>query len=117
MSEKEKTGFNPESGKEPVKIVDVELTKNEHLPGEVKDWMQRVETNNLQSNLMNDLSTQQNHPHELNSTASESAKLTVTKNVFLTGFKTSIQDAHRWLSEFLLRMIKIKKGKVIFKEE
>lgn len=116
MSETEKLGFNPETGKKPIEIIDVEAIKKEHLPNEVVDWMQRVETNNFQSNLMNDLSTSQPIQNQT-TTPSDSTKLPVTRSVFITGFKTSVQEAHRWLSEFFLRMIKIKKGKVVFKEE
>lgn len=117
MSEKEKLGFSPEISNKPIEIIDVESTKNEHLPNEVKDWMQRVETNNLQSNLMNDLSAPQNQTQDLTLNTDSITRLPVPKSVFLTGFKSSVKEAHRWLSEFLLRMIKIKKGNVTFKEE
>lgn len=117
MTEKEKGGFNPEISEKPIVKIDVEAFKNENLPNEVKDWMQRVETNNLQSNLMNDLSLPQTQNQNTTTTNDNVTKLPTTRTVFLTGFKASVQDAHRWLSEFLLRMIKIKKGKVTFKEE
>lgn len=117
MSEKEIFGFNPETDKKITEIIDVESIKKEHLPHEVVDWMQRVETNNDQSNLMNDLSLSQKQDHASISVKDDSTKLPATRTVFLTGFKTSVQDAHRWLSEFLLRVIKIKKGKITFKEE
>ena len=115
MAEKEKFGFSPETGKKPIEIIDVELTKKENIPSEVKDWMERVETNNTQSNLMNDLATHQ--PVQGQPAPNDATKLPVTKSAFVAGFKTSVKEAHRWLSEFFLRMIKIKKGKVIFKEE
>lgn len=116
MSEKEKVGLSPETSKNPIEIIDIEAIKKEHLPNEVVDWMQRVETNNYQSNLMNDLTTQQ-QPQAQTPAPSNTTKLPVTQTVFLSGFKTSVTEAHRWLSEFLLRVIKIKKGKITFKEE
>jgi hypothetical protein len=44
-------------------------------------------------------------------------QLPVTRTTFAAGFKKSISEAGRWLSVFLFRLIKIKKGNVEFKKE
>ena len=116
MSEKEKINFGPETGEKPIEIIDVQSRK-EHLPNEVVDWMQKVETNQTQINIMSDLASQQTPNQQTIQTNNDLTKLSTTRTTFVTGFKSTVQEAHRWLSEFILRMIKIKKGKVQFKEE
>lgn len=115
MSEKEKISFTPETGEKPINIVDVQ--KTEHLSNEVKDWMERVETNNIQTDIMSDLVEKANEIKTNTQTKNDLTTLPVSKSTFTAGFKSSIQEAHRWLSEFILRTIKLKKGKVQFKEE
>lgn len=44
-------------------------------------------------------------------------QLPVTRTTFAAGFKKSISEAGRWLSIFLFRLIKIKKGNVEFKKD
>ncbi len=44
-------------------------------------------------------------------------KLPVTRKTFKSGFSKTVADAGRWLSEFIFRLIKIKKGKVKFKND
>lgn len=44
-------------------------------------------------------------------------QLSVTKTTFLNGFKKAIDEANRWLSIFLFRVIKKEAGNVKFKEE
>ncbi len=44
-------------------------------------------------------------------------KLPVARKTFVGGFSKAVSDAGRWFSTFLLRLIKIKKGKVEFKND
>ena len=50
-------------------------------------------------------------------TAPIKISLSANKKVFTSGFSKPVDDAWRWLSEFILRVIKKNDGKVKFKEE
>lgn len=114
MSEKDKF-YVPEQQPNNTEIIDVEKYRTKEMPHDVADWMERLETNNQQTNLISDINqTSQNVP------VLEEEKLkeiNTTKETFITGFKKPIDSAHKWMSEFVLRFIKINKGKVKFKTE
>ena len=44
-------------------------------------------------------------------------QLPISRNIFLGGFKKSVNETGRWLSFFLLRIIKKEAGNVKFNEE
>lgn len=97
------------------KIVDVEAITKEPLSREVTTWMEKVEQNQTPMQTVND----SNGQPLLTPTTPINPKivLPVTRKTFVHGFKKTIEEAGRWLSVFILRLIKIKKGNVKFKEE
>ena len=101
-----------------VKMVDIgrENVGNEPVPREIKTWMEKVEqASSSQPQTVNDASGQP----LLTPIAPQDPKVTlpVTRNTFISGFKKTWLDAGRWLSVFLLRFIKQKKGGVTFKSD
>lgn len=101
-----------------IKIVDIgrENISKEPLPREVKTWMEKVEeASSLQPQNISDAQGQ-----PLLSTPSPQnpkISLPITKLTFTSGFKKAWDDAGHWLSAFILRFIKIKKGNVVFKSD
>ncbi len=101
-----------------IKIVDIgrENISREPLPREVKTWMEKVEeASSTQPQQVNDAAGQP----LLTPVASQDPKvvLPVTRSTFISGFKKTWSEAGRWLSVFLLRFIKIKKGEITFKSD
>ena len=90
-----------------------EISRDATVPSEVKTWMRRVEENTTAQ--VND----QGGQAILTPTTPVNPKVTlpVSRKVFVSGFKKSMGDAGKWLSAFILRLIKIKKGEVTFKTE
>jgi len=99
-----------------VKIVDIgpENINKEPIPREIKTWMEKVEQASAsQPQAVDDASGQ---PLLAPSTPQDpKIILPITQSTFVAGFKKSFEEAGRWLSVFLFRFIKIKKGNVIFK--
>jgi len=96
-------------------MVDVqERAKKHEVPREIKTWMEKIEEDPGMANPIGDGDDNQ----LLTPTGSKNPKvqLPVTKGVFVAGFKKKISEAGRWLSTFILKVIKIKKGNVKFKE-
>lgn len=88
----------------------------EQVSPEIKTWMQRIEEDPMNMRPVDDTSGQQQIMQPM---ASQNPKivLPVTKTTFVAGFKKKVGDAGKWLSIFILRVIKLKKGNVRFKEE
>jgi hypothetical protein len=103
------------TAKEAVKprLIDVDSAKETLVPREIKSWMEKVEEAATAAPQVNDDIGQP----LLTSSPPSSPKVTipVTRSTFLAGFQKTISDAGHWLSRFILRLIKIKKGQVIFK--
>lgn len=97
------------------KIIDFEAGIKEPLSREVTTWMEKVEQSQIPTQTINDNSGQP----ILMPSAPVNPKiiLPVTKRAFVQGFKKTIEQAGRWLSVFILRLIKIKGGNVKFKLE
>lgn len=97
-----------EGGKEG--LVDVQKGREVEIPKGLEPWIQRVE----EASQVSDAGIKTLTPQ-----GQSTPKVTVptTKQGFLRGFKKKISDAGRWLSAFIFRLIKIKKGNVEFKEE
>lgn len=111
-----KEKLTPEAEIKPeIEIKDLEkIREEEKLPPEVETWMRKVEK--AKTTTVTDDRTGQpiltpSQP------VSPKIVLPVTRKTFAAGFKKTIEEAGRWLSTFILRLIKIKKGEVKFKEE
>ncbi|OGL53808.1 hypothetical protein A3K55_00825 [Candidatus Shapirobacteria bacterium RBG_13_44_7] len=103
-----------EMGVEKAKIVDLEeIREEEKLPPEVETWMRKVEKAKTTT-----VSDDQGQP-VMTPVAPTNPKvvLPVTRKTFVGGFKKTVEEAGKWLSTFLWRLIKIKKGEVEFKNE
>ena len=85
------------------------------VPNEVKTWMQKIEEDPGQMKTVHDDSGQS----VLVPTPSQNPKivLPISRGEFVAGFKKTVSEAGRWLSGFLLKLIKKKKGNVKFKLE
>lgn len=85
------------------------------VPTEVKTWMRKVEED------PGDMKTVMDDGGQpvLQPATSQNPKiqLPTTRNKFVAGFKKKIDEAGRWLSTFLFKLIKKNDGKVKFKEE
>lgn len=90
-------------------IVDLDELRKAEVPPGVETWM-RASTK--QAGKAGGVVT-------LTPTGQTSPKVKVptTRRGFLSGFKKKISEAGRWLSAFIFRLIKMKKGEVEFKEE
>lgn len=94
-------------------IVDLEELRKAEIPPGVETWMRKVEkATTKQAGEAGGVVT-------LTPTGQTSPRVVVpiTRRGFAVGFKKKISDAGRWLSAFIFRLIKIKKGNVEFKEE
>ena len=96
------------------KLVDLQ-ERQDKVPEQVKSWLQKIETDPGMANPISDSSGQQ----LITPVPSQTPKvvLPITRTNFVDGFKKTFDDAGRWLSTFLLRLIKMKQGNVKFKEE
>lgn len=93
-------------------LVDVEART--HVPENVKSWLEKVE----EEQIVSDVNDSQGKPIlQPISPTTPKTTLPTTKRVFMSGFKKTFSDAGRWLSVFVLRLIKIKKGRANFLEE
>lgn len=109
LNEQEKIAMPAE---EKARIVD--LGESLNVRPEIKKWMEKIEED-VSTQVVSDTSGQP----VLQPAAPQNPKvqLPATRKTFVTGFKKKIEDAGRWLSVFILRLIKINKGNVKFKEE
>lgn len=89
-------------------LVDVRKGE-EQIPEGVEPWIERVERVKADDTGRQTLTAQ--------GPVAPKITLPTTKQSFLVGLKKKVSDAGRWLSTFILRLIKIKKGNVEFKEE
>lgn len=110
VQNKEKISQN----KEDLGLVDLDKGKETTVPREVQNWMEKIEKD-----------PQQNQQQKTGDTDSllkpihkiDQKVLPIDKGSFSSGFNKSFSSAGRWLSEFVLRIIKREKGKVEFKKE
>lgn len=112
MDSKERLTTNPEV-KANIRMPEMVDLRKQDVPKEVESWLQKIEKDPTQKTV-NDHTGQ---PILMPSVPSDpKIILPVTKTEFSAGFKKGISDAGRWLSVFIFRLIKIKKGEVEFKE-
>ncbi len=83
---------------------------------EVESWLEKVEK--ASTTLPKTVTDDQTGQPLVQSTNSQTPKITLplTRNQILKGAKQKVGSAFRWLAEFCLRLIKIKKGQVKFKK-
>ncbi|MDD4135839.1 MAG: hypothetical protein PHN66_02080 [Candidatus Shapirobacteria bacterium] len=102
----------------PVEVMrDLQKDREVIVPRDVKSWMEKVEEDpslNSQNQKING-----DDDSVLQSIAPAVTKivLPVDRKNFSEGFNKTMDDAGRWLSEFVFRLIKKNKGNVKFKEE
>lgn len=95
-------------------LIDLDKGREAMVPREVKSWMEKIEEdpqqNQKQGQRDDDSVLQPIHK-------AKQRTLPVNKRTFSSGFNKNISNAGRWLSEFVLRIIKREKGKVEFNKE
>jgi len=98
-------------------MVDLQKEKDITIPREVKTWMQKVEEDPTLT--QNNQKVKGDDDSILQPIATTVTKITLPedKKTFTSGFGKPVDDAWRWLSTFILRIIKKNEGKVKFKEE
>lgn len=115
MSEsKEKLANTGEELKNEVGLTEV-LRHSEEAPPEIRRWIEKIEQDPSQQKIVNDINGQ-----PLLQTITPVAPkivLPVSRSKFVAGFKQKVNEAGKWLSTFVLRLIKIKGGKVKFEKE
>lgn len=96
--------------KERVEMVDMSETKV-RIPREIEGWMEKIEKK--PSKLSDDVS---DAGMSVSDVSDDNYRLPVTRLKFVDGFKKGVEDVTRWLSVFVLRVVKKKQGKVKFKD-
>jgi len=97
-------------------LIDLDKGREVPVPREVKSWMEKIEEEpdkNQQQSQGDDDSILK----PIHKIGNQQIVLPVDKESFSNGFNKRISEAGRWLSEFVLRIIKREKGRVKFKEE
>ncbi len=84
------------------------------LPREVKGWMEKIETDSSLTSMVGNSDGTLLQPVN-NFGGGIVTQLTVTRKTFAAGFRKKVEEAGRWLSEFIFRLIKIKGGRIKFK--
>jgi len=116
MTEKlEDRNIGVESGNRKLETEMVDLKKRSEVPKEVKSWLEQLEIDPTWQKTVNDANGQP--LLQLPATQDPRVKLPTTRVKFINGFKKTLDDAGRWFSTFIFRLIKINKGKVKFEEE
>ena len=110
----EMTPIGKESALRTGEMIDLQKNKDIPVPREVRNWMEKLEEDpDVGKQAQNTTDPQ------LQTTTPGIVKITLPtgRSSFTTGFTKSIDEAWRWLSEFVLRIIKKNQGRVKFKEE
>lgn len=95
-------------------LIDLDKDK-EVVPRNVESWLEKIEKDPD----VNNPSQNNNDDNVLQSIAPAVTKITLptSRQTFTDGFAKPMDQAWRWLSEFVLRIVKQNKGRVKFKEE
>jgi len=116
VKERLETIENEQGQVERAVMVDVNKRKEEdRVPPDVKNWMRKLEEApqiNQQS-----LGGKGQSPAGATDDQKIKTKLPTTRKTFVAGFSQAVNSAGKWFSETILRMIKIKKGEVEFKQD
>ncbi len=105
--------------KKRVEMVDLQSERIVKIPPEVKTWMRKIEEDPTITKSGNQQQKQGDDDSILQPIATTVTKISLptTKNTFVGGFSQPTDNAWRWLTTFILRIIKKSKGNVKFKEE
>ena len=98
-------------------MTDLQKEKDIPIPREVKSWMQKVEEDPVLQ--QNSQKIKGDDDSVLQPIATTVTKITLPsdRKTFTGGFNKPVDNAWKWLSTFILRIIKKNEGKVKFKEE
>jgi|LSQX01.2.fsa_nt_gb hypothetical protein len=101
------------------RMVDLQRERIVNVPAEVKTWMRKIEEDPtlVQNNNQQKKSGDSDQILQPIATAVTKISLPTTKKNFADGFSQPTDTAWRWLTTFVLRIIKKSKGNVKFKEE
>ena len=108
---KEKIGEMPEAKEVMIDVQKAE--EGERVDEKVETWLRKIEK--VQGQQVSDQTGQPVMTPV--GAATPKIVIPVSRGSFASGFKKKINEAGRWLSAFFLRLIKMKKGEVKFKEE
>ncbi len=99
-----------------VRDISRDSLNREPVPREISTWLEKVEKMAVADPQV--VTDDQGQPILTPSNpVNPKIVLPVTKATFVSGFKKSIEEAGRWLSVFLLRLIKKKEGQITFKPD
>jgi len=101
--------------RETIKIID-RLVPRDRRDHEVDSWLEKIERDpaQIQDQQMGSTAT---NLQAVSQKADDIYQVPITKRNFVDGFKQSLDEAAKWLSVFILRIVKKKQGKVKFKQE
>lgn len=101
--------------RETTKIID-RLVPRDKTDHEVESWLSKIEKDpqQIQDQQMGNTTT---NLQAVAQKADGLYQVPVTRKSFVDGFKESLDEAARWLSVFILRIVKKKQGKVKFRQE
>jgi hypothetical protein len=115
MENKEGQPINTSETLNKVHLTEVGKDIKQRIPPEVESWLEKIEKTQPQKTIVDDSTGKPIlTPSVL---TSDVYSIPITQNNFINGFKKTIIDAGRWLSCFVFRLIKMKKGVIKFKEE
>lgn len=97
-------------------LTDLGKNREPVVPREVRTWMQKLEED---PQINNQTQTNTNGDNGLQPIAPAVVKISLPtdRKTFTDGFAKPMDQAWRWLSEFVLRIVKQNQGRVKFKEE
>lgn len=101
--------------RETIKIID-RLVPRDRRDHEVDSWLEKIERDpaQIQDQQMGSTAT---NLQAVSQKADDIYQVPITKRNFVDGFRQSLDEAAKWLSVFILRIVKKKQGKVKFKQE
>jgi len=120
MPENKEIGVPPiEKEETSVRMVDLQSERVANVPPEVKTWMRKIEEDPTigQNNNQQKIKGDDDSILQPIATTVTKISLPTTKKTFIGGFSQPTDNAWRWLTTFILRIIKKSKGNVKFKEE
>lgn len=98
-------------------MVDLQKDREVVIPREVQHWMEKIELDPFVTNQSQQVNNNDDSILQPIATTVTKIVLPTNKKTFSDGFGKTLDNAGRWLSEFVFRVIKINKGKVKFNEE
>jgi len=106
--------YTPESVENKPEVLTDLQAREEKLSKELDSWIKIIEKAPKQQ-VINDAN---NQPlMQATTTATPKIILPVTRQKFVAGFKKKVNEAGKWLSTFILKLIKVKEGEVEFKKD